>query len=133
MPSRARFLPLIGLLVLLLAASPAFCAEPAIFDMAAFNEAQADGRSVILETYAPWCPACRRQAPLLDWLSDAPAFRHVIVMRVGEAAPKKVWRQFRLDAFGTLVLYRDGREVARDTPQTTAGIAHLLQLAATRQ
>lgn len=133
MPSRGRFLPLIGLVALLLASRPAWTAEPAAFDLAAFKEAQADGRSVILETYAPWCAACRRQAPLLDWLSDAPAFRHVTVMRVGEATPKRVWRLFRLEAFGTLVLYRDGREVARDTPQTTAGIARLLQLAAASQ
>lgn len=66
---------------------------------------------------------------MLEWLNEAPAFRPVIVFRLGERTPGTVWRHFRLNAYGTLAVFRNGREIARDTPQSAAGIARLFQIA----
>lgn len=102
---------------------------PLAFDPAVFDAAQASGRPVIVDTFASWCPPCRAQAPLIEWLSEAPAFRGVIVMRLGEHTPRSVWRRFGVDSFGTLIVFRNGHELARGTPVTGAGIARLFGVA----
>ena len=98
-------------------------------DMATFDAAQASGRPVIIDTFAPWCPPCRVQAPLIGWLHNVPAFRNVLVLRIGERTPRAVWRRFRVNAFGTLIVYRNSHEVARGTPVDAAGIARLFDAA----
>jgi thioredoxin 1 len=35
------------------------------FDQKAFEAAQAAGKPILVEVYAPWCPVCRAQAPIL--------------------------------------------------------------------
>ena len=40
------------------------------FDQKAFEEAQASGRSVLVEFYTTWCPVCKVQRPFLTKLSS---------------------------------------------------------------
>ena len=54
--------------VALLASAPALADRPVGFTDEAFAAAQAQGRTIVIETYAPWCLPCRLQEPILERL-----------------------------------------------------------------
>lgn len=117
------------LAAMLLAALPshaALAAAPAEFSDTAFTVAQAGGRTIVVETYAPWCLPCRIQAPILNSLRSRDPFKQVLVLRIGERTPSPIWKQLRLKSFGTLLIYKGGREMARGNPTSEAAITDLL-------
>lgn len=118
---------LAALLLAPIAPQAAFAATSAEFGDATFAAAQARGQTIVIETYAPWCLPCRIQAPILDRLRTQAPFRDVLVLRIGEKTPNAIWRRFRLNGFGTLVVYKGGREMARGTPTNEAAITDLLR------
>ncbi|HMD53454.1 MAG TPA: thioredoxin family protein, partial [Phycisphaerae bacterium] len=70
----------IALAVNFIAAS-ALAGEIKPYNEAAFAEAKAAGKTVLLDFHADWCPVCRKQGPLLgslvqeDKLKDIAAFK----------------------------------------------------------
>ena len=38
------------------------------FDQATFNQAQKDGKSILVAVHADWCPTCRAQAVIIEKL-----------------------------------------------------------------
>lgn len=118
------------LAALFLAALPmqvAMAAAPAEFSDTAFATAQAQGRTIVVETYAPWCLPCRIQSPILDSLRSRDPFKQVLVLRIGERTPSPIWKRLRLNGFGTLVIYKGGREMARGNPTNENAVAELLR------
>lgn len=105
----------------------AMAAAPAEFSDTAFATAQAQGRTIVVETYAPWCLPCRIQSPILDSLRSREPFRQVLVLRIGERTPSPIWKRLRLNGFGTLVIYKGGREMARGNPTNESAVAELLR------
>ena len=96
------------------------------YDNSLFEQAQSAGRIVVVDSYASWCLPCRIQAPILARLKQDERFSEILVLHVGEKSPKAVWRKFRLPGYGMLVVYRNGREVARGMPTTEAAMRELL-------
>ncbi len=118
------------LAVLFLAAFPlqtALAAAPAEFSDPAFAAAQAQGRTIVVETYASWCLPCRIQSPILDSLRTRDPFKQVLVLRIGERTPSSIWKRLRLNGYGTLVIYKGGREMARGNPTSESAVAELLR------
>lgn len=118
------------LAVLLLAALPlqsALAAAPAEFSDPAFATAQAQGRTIVVETYAPWCLPCRIQSPILDSLRYRDPFEQVLVLRIGERTPSAIWKRLRLNGYGTLVVFKGGREMGRGNPMSESAVAELLR------
>ena len=66
---------------------------------------------VALDFGANWCGYCRAAEPLIDQaLGDYPAARHVTV----EDGPgRALGRSFRIKLWPTVVVLKDGQEVAR--------------------
>jgi thioredoxin len=65
----------------------------------------------VLEFGASWCPICQAARPTIDRaLATAPGLRHVWI----EDGPgKRLGRSFRIKLWPTLVVVRDGAELAR--------------------
>lgn len=120
------------LAVLFLAAFPlqaALAAAPAEFSDTAFATAQAQGRTIVVETYAPWCLPCRIQSPILDSLRSRDPFKQVLVLRIGERTPSPIWKRLRLNGFGTLVVFKGNREMSRGNPTSESAVVDLLRRA----
>lgn len=117
------------LAVLLFGLSSPLSARPAPhpFEPSAFADAQAQGRTILVETYAGWCLPCRIQAPILNRLRSQAEFSDVLIFRIGEVSSREDWKRFDLHGYGMLVLFKGEREVARGSPMSADAVTKLLR------
>ena len=82
----------------------------------------------LLEFGTSWCGHCRAAQPALTGvLSQHPQWRHV---KVEDGQGRPLGRSYRVKLWPTLVLLRDGQEVARLVrPMHAADISAVLNLA----
>jgi len=82
----------------------------------------------LLEFGTSWCGHCRAAQPaLFESLSQHPQWRHI---RVEDGPGQALGRSYRVKLWPTLVLLRDGQEVARLVrPTQTSDISAALQIA----
>ena len=74
---------------------------------------------VLLEFGVDWCPHCQGAQPAIEAaLRDHPELRHV---KTEDGPGRRLGRSFRIKLWPTLILIRDGREVARVVRPTEVG------------
>ena len=113
-----------------LLAAPAFAAETIPYTPQAFDVALKDGKSILVEIHAPWCPTCKAQAPILADLEKDAKFRDLLVVHVDFDSQKDAVRRFGAHMQSTLITFRDGKETGRSVGDTDrASIANLLDKA----
>lgn len=95
------------------AASPAHAAEFRDFDAAAFAAAQAQGRPILLDVHAWWCPVCASQSRTIKQTATGPAYARLIIFRINYDKQKDVWRSFGVRKQATLIAFRGRQEVGR--------------------
>ncbi|OAH45423.1 hypothetical protein AX777_17600 [Sphingobium yanoikuyae] len=108
--SFARFLPIVALAVV---AAPLQAQPVQPFSLGALKAAQAAGKPVLVDAFAPWCPTCRAQAPTLDKLQTDPAYKNLTILRLdydNQTAEKKV---LGITKQSTLIAYKGNKEVGR--------------------
>ncbi|WP_035759803.1 thioredoxin [Granulicoccus phenolivorans] len=69
---------------------------------------------VLVDLWAPWCGPCRQISPALETIAHQRAGRLKLVKVNVDGSPG-IQAQFGVQAIPTLVLFRGGREVARQT------------------
>jgi thioredoxin 1 len=75
------------------------------------SEVQALPGLVLLEFGTEWCGHCRAAQPLLaQALAEQPQWQH---LKIEDGPGRAVGRHYRVKLWPTLVLLRDGQEVAR--------------------
>jgi thioredoxin 1 len=111
----------------LLVALPAPAAEWKPFSTSAFAAAQKDGKSILVDIFAPWCPVCRAQAPILEKLTSEPKFKDLVVFKVDfDNQPGEV-RALQANQQSTLITYKGETEKGRSVGDTNeSSIATLL-------
>src|SRR5258708_5636871 len=120
--SLVRFAPLAALVAI---AAPASAQPVRPFSLAVLKAAQAAGKPVLVDAFAPWCPTCRAQAPTIDRLAADPAYRNLVILRLdydNQTAEKKA---LGITKQSTLIAYKGNQEVGR-----TLGITDPAQLRA---
>jgi thioredoxin 1 len=129
MISRRRLLSCAAVAGALLAA-PAFAAETIPYTPEDFDAALKDGKSILVEIHAKWCPTCRAQAPILADLEKDGKFQSLLVLHVDFDSQKDAVRRFGARMQSTLITFKDGKETARSVGATDrASIADLLSKA----
>lgn len=120
--SRRACLALVGLLVA--AAAPA---AERVFEQAAFDAALAARHPVAIAFEADWCSTCSVQKPAIVELLGEPRFASMTLFLADFDADVAIRRRLRVVQQSTVVVFRDGREVARATGLTDkAALAKLL-------
>ena len=99
---------------------PALAAEPPVqpFDQQAFEAALAEGRPVLVEISAPWCPVCKTQKEILAGLFAEARFADMLLLEVDFDSRKDVVRALGAQAQSTLIVYAGGAEVGRSVGDT---------------
>lgn len=91
----------------------AAAAEYRAFDQAAFAQAQAQGRPILVEVFAPWCPTCRAQSPIVRTVAEDAAFANLVVFRIDYDNQRDEWRALNVRRQSTLIAYNGARETGR--------------------
>ena len=100
-------------LVLAPAAAQAPAASHVPFSQAAFAAAQAAGKPILIDVYAPWCPVCRaQQAPIAAAQAD-PANADLVIFRLDFDGQKTEQRPLRVTGQATLIAFRGRTETGR--------------------
>jgi thioredoxin 1 len=119
---------LLAAMATMLAPLPAFARSS--FSDAAFKSAASTGHPVLIEFHADWCPTCRAQEKVVNALVVDPAYRNVVVLRVLFDAEKDLLKRFRVRQQSTLIIFKNGQEMARAVGMTNpSDIADLLKTA----
>ncbi|MDD2686071.1 MAG: thioredoxin family protein [Gallionella sp.] len=86
------------------------------------------GTPMLVFIYADWCPTCKAQEKILDRLLPTAEFKNIEALRVDFDTQKPVVRAFSVRYQSTLIVFKNGAEVARATAETDSDtIAALLR------
>ena len=85
------------------------------FTQEAFAASQKDGKPILVEITAPWCPVCAKQKPILGELLNEPKFQHVAVYNIDFDSQKDAVRAMGATRQSTLIVFRGATELGRST------------------
>lgn len=100
------------------AAQPALAVERQPYSVAALQSAQHNGRSVLVDVAAWWCPVCRSQEVKIKRITADRRFDKLLILRLDFDSQKDQWRALGANKQATLIGYKGRQEVGRIAFQT---------------
>lgn len=87
------------------------------FDDQSFEQAQAAGKTILVDITASWCPTCRQQRPIVEQIEKEKP--NLVVYEVDfDTAKDTLKRFFRVQHQSTLIVFKGTKEVGRSTGDT---------------
>ncbi|MGE4012075.1 MAG: thioredoxin family protein [Alphaproteobacteria bacterium] len=83
-----------------------------------FSQAQRDGKTILVDVHAVWCPTCKAQNPILDELTGEPKLKDIVFIKVDFDREKDFLRTHNIRSQSTIVVFKGTGEVARSVGQT---------------
>ncbi|MFU8784689.1 thioredoxin domain-containing protein [Aliidiomarina sp.] len=88
------------------------------FTEAAFKQAQAENKAILIDVWAEWCPTCRRQQDRLnDYFVENPD-SEIVVFVVDYDSQKEWVSYFKAPRQSTLILYHGEEQIWFSVAQT---------------
>ena len=98
------------------------------FNQAEFDKLTHEGKAVVLDVSAPWCPTCRAQKPIIEGLMKQPGYKNVTLLAIDFDSAKPTLKAFKVTSQSTLIAFKGDKEVGRSVGDTTPdGIQGLIQ------
>jgi thioredoxin 1 len=114
---------------LILMTAPAMAGERP-YDAATLDRMLAAGQPVVVDFHADWCPTCRAQAPIVKDLLSTPELKNLTVLIADYDTEHALRKSLNVANQSTFVVFRQGKEVARSTGDTSReGLAKLFKKA----
>jgi thiol-disulfide isomerase/thioredoxin len=89
------------------------------FSQAEFDKLTHDGKPVVLDISATWCPTCKAQKPIIDGIMKQPAYKDVTLMAIDFDSAKPTLKAFKVNKQSTLIAFKGDKEVGRSVGDTT--------------
>jgi thioredoxin len=86
------------------------------FDDQSFEQAQAAGKTILVDVTASWCPTCRQQLPIIEQIEKEQP--NLVVYEVDFDTAKDALKHFRVQYQSTLIVFKGTNEVGRSTGDT---------------
>lgn len=103
-------------------AGPAAAADRFPYRTALFARAQAEGKPILIDITASWCPVCKVQNAVITRDLFKPEFAGYVVFDVDFDSQKDVVRQLGATSQSTLIIFKGKRETARLVGGTDPGL-----------
>ena len=91
------------------------------YEAGAFSDALAAGKTVLVHVHAEWCPVCRKQQPAIQSLSEDGALSDVVFLQVNFDKDRDFLTKYKVPSQSAIIVFKDGKEVARLNGVTDAG------------
>jgi thioredoxin 1 len=86
--------------------------DPKPFTREAFDAAAAEGKTILVDFHAPWCPICRAQEPKVKSRLNGD-FKHVVAFKVDYDSNVPLRKEMNVAKQSTLILFQGSKELAR--------------------
>lgn len=121
---------LIAVIAFVASVTGATAFEGHAFTKEGFAAAQVAGAPIVVHIFAPWCPTCRAQEPVLRKIEADPKFSGVTNFQVDFDGQKDSVRALRATSQSTIIVFKGAKEVGRSVGETSeAAISALLNKA----
>lgn len=110
--------PVLALGVFMGSGPAAHAATELPFSQQAFDASRQEGKSILIHIFAPWCPYCAKQKPILAELERDPSFEKLVVYDVDFDSQKYVVRALGAQKQSTMIAYHGTIERSRSTGVT---------------
>lgn len=88
------------------------------FNQESFKQAQKEGKSIILNFHADWCPTCRKQNKVITEILRSADFSKVVWFKVDFDNSESLQKELNVSRQSTLIFYKGESEVNRSIGET---------------
>ena len=82
------------------------------FTLEKFNQAQEDGKTVVINSWNKSCFTCAKQVKILDQAKDK--FKNVVFLSFEQNKDKNIAKLLNIDYWTTIAVYKNKKEIARE-------------------
>ena len=86
------------------------------FTLSSLEKAKATGKTVVVNSYEPWCWSCRKQDKVLIGAKNE--FKDVVFLTYQQGKHKDIAQALNVSVRTTIVVFKGKKEVARIVGQT---------------
>jgi thioredoxin 1 len=115
-----RIVSCIATVAMLTVTSGLLAGEARPFDREVFTKAQMEGKTVLVDFHATWCPVCKKQAEAIPQVLKEEQFKDVVALTADYDMEKELKKQLKISGQATLVVFKGEKEVAREHGVTSA-------------